>query len=81
MCDLEARDTHARADDGLSKPMLPKMSARFDIHLQVGHLASKVIELRAKLQGPGARPNTLVSTCAHKIRLPTKLLKICEHPS
>jgi hypothetical protein len=31
-CDLEARDTHARADDGLQAPMLPKVSpARFDI--------------------------------------------------
>jgi hypothetical protein len=33
MCDLKARDTHARADDGLSAPMLKVSPARFDIHL------------------------------------------------
>jgi hypothetical protein len=61
MCDLQARDTHARADD--LKPHAPKVSpARFDIPLTGWDTTSRIVELRARApEGQGA--DTPVSTC------------------
>jgi hypothetical protein len=59
MCDLKARDTHARADDGLSAPMLKVSPARFDIHLyRLDNAHPRIVELLMGPQGPGAQYHT-----------------------
>jgi hypothetical protein len=77
----QARDTHARADDGLSKPpMLPKsVPARFDAILQVGQRASKIVER----QGPAEdKVHDPTPTCVQDSAFnKPKSSKICGHPS
>jgi hypothetical protein len=73
------RETHARADDGLSKPPCSQKSvaSTVDILPQVDN--SHPGSSNAWAEGPGARPHTPVSTCQDLASTSRNSSKICGH--